>query len=98
MPVTSNLNLNLIIVFVPSMVAHWTTSDEAALIDHFVEHKAEAGDGFTFKGATWKAAAVHMVAYTARGDPKTDRVCKNKWARVRAGDLLFLLVLTTTCS
>jgi hypothetical protein len=39
-----------------------------------------------------------MVAYTARGDPKTDRVCKNKWARVCAGDLPSLLVLTTTYS
>jgi hypothetical protein len=29
------------------MVVHWTTSDEAALIDFLVEHKAEAGNGFT---------------------------------------------------
>ena len=72
----------------PLMVAHWPTSDEAALIDFLVEHKAEAGNGFSFKGATWQAAAVHMAAYTVRGDPKTDRVCKNKWARVRAGDFL----------
>jgi hypothetical protein len=96
MPVTSNFNLNL--NSIPLMVAHWTTSDEAALINLLVKHKAEAGDGFTFKGPTWKAAAVHIVAYNVRGDPKTDCVCKNKWAWVGAGDLLFLLVLTTTCS
>jgi hypothetical protein len=79
------------------MVAHWTTSDEAALIDFLVEHKAEAGDGFTFKGPIWKAAAVHIVAYNVRGNPKTDHVCKNKWTWMHAGNLLFLL-LTTTCS
>ena len=86
------------LLLLPLMVAHWPTSDEAALINFLVEHKAEAGDGFSFKGATWNAAAVHMVAYTARGDPKTDHVCKNKWARVCAGDFISLFVLTTTSS
>ena len=42
-------------LLLPSMVAHWPTSDEAALIDFLVEHKAEASDGFSFKGATWPA-------------------------------------------
>ena len=80
------------------MVAHWPASDEAALIDFLVVRKAEAGDGFNFKAVTWQAAAIHMVAHTEKGDPKTARVCKNKWARVCACDLPFLLVLTTAYS
>jgi len=71
------------------MVAHWFTSDEAALIEFLITHKAEVGDGFNFKSVTWTAAAAHMVAYTERGDPKTSGVCKNKWARVCTGVLSF---------
>ena len=85
-------------LLLPSMVAHWPTSNKATLIDFLVEHKAEVGDGFSFKDATWQAAAVHMAAYTVRGNPKTDCVCKNKWAQVHAGDFLSLFVLTTTSS
>jgi hypothetical protein len=54
-------------------------SDEAALISFLVAHKAEAGDGFNFKNPIWKATALHMVAYTEKGDPKIASACKNKW-------------------
>ncbi|KAF8487628.1 hypothetical protein F5888DRAFT_1624451 [Russula emetica] len=64
------------------MVAHWHTSDEAALIEFLVKHKAQGGD-VNFKGVTWTAAATHMIPYTERGDPKTAAVCKNKWTRLK---------------
>ena len=80
------------------MGAQWPTGDEATLIEFLVVCKAEAGDGFNFKGVTWQAAAVHMVAATEKGDPKTASVCKNKWAQMCASDLPFLSVLTTTYS
>jgi hypothetical protein len=67
------------------MVAHWFSSDETALIDFLATRKSQVGDGFNFKGVTWAAATVHMVAYTARDDPKIAGVCKNKWFRVRTG-------------
>jgi hypothetical protein len=71
------------------MVAHWVSSDEAALIDFLVARKEQVGDGFNFKNVTWTAAAAHMVAYTEKGGPKTAAVCKNKWARVCASVLPF---------
>jgi hypothetical protein len=33
-----------------------------------------------FKNTIWKAAALHMVAYTEKGDPKIASAYKNKWA------------------
>ena len=80
------------------MGALWPTSDKAALIEFLIACKAEAGDGFNFKAVTWTAAAVHMVTYTEKGDPKTAGVCKNKWAWVCAGVHLFQLVLTSIYS
>jgi hypothetical protein len=92
---TSHQPTSLVITF---MVAHWFTSNEAALIEFLITHKAEVGDGFNFKDVTWTAAAAHMVAYTERGDPKTAGVCKNKWARVCTGVLPFQLVLISLYS
>jgi hypothetical protein len=80
------------------MGASWLASDEAALIVFLVARKAEAGDGFNFKNTIWKATALHMVAYTEKGDPKIASACKNKWARVHAADVSFLVVLTSIYS
>jgi hypothetical protein len=80
------------------MGAHWFTSDEAALIEFLITHKAEVGDGFNFKAVTWTAAAAHMVAYTEKGDTKTAGVCKNKWTRVCTAVLFFQLVLISLYS
>ena len=56
--ITSHQPTRLVITL---MVAHWFTSDEAALIEFLVTHKAEVGDGFNFKSITWTAAVAHMV-------------------------------------
>jgi hypothetical protein len=77
------------------MGTSWLASDESALISFLVAHKAEAGDGFNFKNTIWKAAALHMMAYTEKGGPKIASACKkNKWAQVHAADVSFLVVLT----
>jgi hypothetical protein len=62
------------------MGASWPASNKATLISFLVVHKAEAGDGFNIKNTIWKAAALHMVAYTEKGDLKIASACKNKWA------------------
>ena len=62
---------------------HWTTADETALIVFLDDHKSEAGDGMSFKMATWNAAAVSLAGQTTKGAPKDGLACKNKWARVR---------------
>src|ERR1700683_5574336 len=38
----------------------WTVGEERCLIDFLSGHKAEAGDGASFKQATWNQAATHM--------------------------------------
>jgi len=80
------------------MVAQWLSSEEAALIEFLVAHKAAVGDGFNFRNTTWTAAAVHMVAHTEKGDTKTVGVCKNKWTWVCTGILPFRLVLISIYS
>jgi hypothetical protein len=62
------------------MGTSWPASDKAALISFLVACKAEAGNGFNFKNTIWKAAALHMVAYTEKDDLKIASACKNKWA------------------
>lgn len=62
--------------------SQWNAEEERELIDFLSDHKAEAGDGATFKHATWTQAAAHMSAlhpsiiYSATQ-------CSSKWGRVR---------------
>jgi hypothetical protein len=60
--------------------ALWTVDDETVLIDYLDEHQAEAGDGLSFKMATWNGAAVKVVESTTKGSPKDGTGCKNNWA------------------
>jgi hypothetical protein len=70
----------------PSMTtlrAIWTVGDETVLIDYLDEHQAEAGDGLSFKMATWNGAAIKVAESTTKGGLKDRTGCKNKWACVR---------------
>ncbi|KAF4616359.1 hypothetical protein D9613_008849 [Agrocybe pediades] len=68
----------------PSEAASWSTSDEKKLIDVLIEHKAAAGDGCSFKAATFTAAEVALAALPlAKGGPKTAASCSNKWNALR---------------
>jgi hypothetical protein len=62
--------------------AIWTILEEEALISFLHKHKAEAGDGLNFKGATWTAAAEEMRQYTTKGGVKGASACRTKFTRV----------------
>jgi hypothetical protein len=61
---------------------HWS-DDELALIKFLLDHKAEAGDGGSFKANIWNAAAVEMLKHTSKGGPKIAGKCKAKYVAVR---------------
>ena len=61
---------------------HWTPADELALINFLLDHKAEAGDGGSFKGNIWNAAAVEMLKHTTKGGTKVATKCKAKYVAV----------------
>lgn len=63
--------------------AYWTTSEEVALIDFLVDHKAEAGDGCSFKETTFQKAVKHIAHLLNRGASKTAKSCGNKYSAVR---------------
>ena len=63
--------------------AHWTVADETALLNFLFDHKAAGGDGVNFKSPTFTAAAVVVDASRTKGEPKTAKVCQNKWNSVR---------------
>ena len=62
---------------------HWNPSDDAALISFLLDHKAEAGDGGSFKANIWNAAAVEMLKHTTKGGVKIASKCKAKYVAVR---------------
>jgi hypothetical protein len=61
---------------------HWTDGDELALINFLLDHKAEAGDGGSFKPNIWNAAAVEMLKHTTKGGTKVAGKCKAKYVAV----------------
>jgi hypothetical protein len=61
---------------------HWTDADELAFINFLLEHKAEAGDGGSFKANIWNAAAAEMLKHTTKGGPKVAGKCKAKYVSV----------------
>jgi len=59
----------------------WTIDKETCLIDLLSGHRAEAGDGASFKQATWNQAAAHMC--TAHPSLIFSAAqCSGKWGRV----------------
>jgi len=61
---------------------HWSDANELALINFLLNHKAEAGDGGSFKPNIWNAAAVEMLKHTAKGGTKVAGKCKAKYISV----------------
>jgi hypothetical protein len=59
---------------------HWMDADKLALINFLLDHKAEAGDGGSFK--PWNAAAVEMLKHTTKGGMKVAVKCKAKYVAV----------------
>jgi hypothetical protein len=62
---------------------HWSDDDELVLINFLLDHKAEAGDGGSFKANIWNAAAIEMLKHTWKGGPKIAGKCKAKYVAVR---------------
>lgn len=62
--------------------ANWNDAETLALVNYLWEHRAEAGDGGTFKDATFNAAAAHIAREWTTGAVKTAKRCKTKWAGV----------------
>ena len=60
----------------------WTVEEERCFIHFLSGHRAEAGDGASFKQATWNQAAAHMCTSYPNlifGAAQ----CSGKWGRVR---------------
>lgn len=71
--------------------AHWTTSDEQALLDYLLNLDPKAGDGKNFKSVVWTGASALLAPLVTKGAPKTASSCKNKWGNVRRhASILFL--------
>lgn len=63
-------------------LAHWIPSEELALIDFLIAHKAEAGNGGSFKATTFQKAAKHVSPLLERGAVKNGKSCGNKYCAV----------------
>ena len=62
--------------------AYWTASEELTLIKFLVAHKAEAGDGGSFKATTFQKAAKHLAPLLECGAAKNVKSCGNKYCVV----------------
>ncbi|RXW11521.1 hypothetical protein EST38_g14333 [Candolleomyces aberdarensis] len=65
--------------------ASWSEQDENDLLDYLIDHKAQAGDGGSFKlSPTFTGASAVLDPKKAEGTgPKTAKSCQTKWdARV----------------
>ena len=62
--------------------AHWTTSDEQALLDYLLNLDPKAGDGKNFKPVVWNGASALLAPLVTKGALKTASSCKSKWGDV----------------
>ncbi|KAL4064219.1 hypothetical protein V8B97DRAFT_1988291 [Scleroderma yunnanense] len=62
--------------------ASWTDGDIDTLLDLVIAHKALAGEGMNFKAIFWNTVST-TLANPTKGGPKTAKVCKEKWKRLR---------------
>lgn len=62
--------------------ASWNDAEILSLVDFLWEHRAEAGDGGSFKDAAFNAAADYISKHWTAGPSKTAKHCKTKWAGV----------------
>jgi len=59
--------------------ASWNEPETVALVNYFWEHRAEGGDGGTFKDTAFNAVAAHIAHLWTSGPAKTARKCKTKY-------------------
>jgi hypothetical protein len=62
--------------------ANWNTAEVDAFVDFLWVHRAEAGDGGSFKDTTFNAVAEHIADLWVTGPIKTAKRCKTKWTGV----------------
>jgi hypothetical protein len=62
--------------------AIWDKEETFVLLDYFLDHKAEAGDGGNFKKATLTGALAVIAEYRTAGPVKTVDQIKSKWQSV----------------
>ena len=62
--------------------ARWNDTETTKLVEYLWEHRAEGGDGGTFKTTTFRAAAEHIAEYRTSGPPKTVKNLQTKWSSV----------------
>jgi hypothetical protein len=62
--------------------ANWNNAEITALIDYFVEHIAEVGDGGNIKKAMFTRALGAVGPHHSPGPPKTASICKSKYQSV----------------
>lgn len=63
--------------------AVWTVADEAALIEHLIEHMAEGNENKAFKKTVFTGAVSKMELIRTEGGPKTSTSCQGKYTQVR---------------
>ncbi|KIM76953.1 hypothetical protein PILCRDRAFT_12475 [Piloderma croceum F 1598] len=59
--------------------ANWNEPETVALVNYFWEHRAEGGDGGTFKDTAFNAVATHIAHLWTSGPVKTAKKCKTKY-------------------
>ncbi|KAJ3793709.1 hypothetical protein GGU11DRAFT_663290, partial [Lentinula aff. detonsa] len=62
--------------------ASWTHGDLKHFLDFLADHCSEMGEGYSFKGKTFQAAADHLAPLTTVGGVKDKEACRTKWQEV----------------
>jgi hypothetical protein len=70
--------------------ASWNENETQALVDFLWEHRAESGDGGTFKDVVFNAIAGNITHLLTSGPVKTAKQCKTKYNSVST--MLFCFV------
>jgi hypothetical protein len=63
--------------------AVWSDQDERILLEYLIDHKAEAGDGCSFKQTTWQGVVKALEKVPSQGAPKDVNACTSKFKKVR---------------
>jgi hypothetical protein len=59
--------------------ASWNDEETQALVDYLWEHRAESGDGGSFKDVVFNAIPDHIAHLLTSGPAKTAKQCKTKY-------------------
>jgi hypothetical protein len=59
--------------------ASWNDGETQALVDYLWEHRAECGDGGTFKDTVFNAIPARIAHLLSSGPVKTAKQCKTKY-------------------